>query len=128
MEGRDQSKIRDRIYAEVAWWRNSGDDQWKAWSYKSKARGKKRREIVRFEGSDDGDGKRSTKTHEEGSEYDDDDYQTLEKASEDKGQGDMFGDWLFRQQEYTTESSIPKVSSGYTATVGIIPTDAFGRY
>lgn len=100
MEGECQSKIRKSIEDEVAWWKSSGDDQWLLWSPKSKARGRKRREIARFEGSDDGGGEKSAKTDEDGSEDDDDDDQVLEKAPEDKGQGDEFGDWLFRRVEY----------------------------
>ena len=75
MEGESQSKIRKSIEDEVAWWKSSGDDQWKLWGPKSRTRGKKLREIPRFERSDD----------EHGSEDDHD--QVPEKAPEDKGEG-----------------------------------------
>lgn len=112
MEAGSQSKIRKSTESEIAWWKSSGDDQWKLRSRKSKARGKKRSEIVRFEGSDDGDGKKSTKTDEitawNGSEDDDDDDEVMEKSSEDRGQGDEFGDWLFQTSEYVDWIKYPQ--------------------
>lgn len=108
MEGKSQSKIRELTGVEIAWWKSSEDDQPKLWSLKSKARAKKRKAIVRFEESDDGDGRKSIKTDEEGSEDDDDDDQVPEKTPEDNVQGDEFGGWLFQTQEYSDWIKYPQ--------------------
>lgn len=108
LEGKSQLMIRKSIEDEIAWWKSSEDDQRKLRSLKNKVRVKKRKDTVRFAESENEDGRKINTSDEEDSEIDDAEDHVLEKEPVENVQGDEFGGWLFRMQEYSDWIKYPQ--------------------